>query len=194
MAINDLSPAFARIYYTTLGNSTHIMTLPCVPSGDLIPGEEPAVLTYSGTPMPFGDAVTAYLNVVKPLWPALTSFLFAEFWSKPTPNDDPLFIWQEELAIAGTGAGSSQAYVQVSVTFRTQYGGLFRNVFIEPNVTPNQRDDVPFGNATLTNLLNYLKGTNSWIYGRDGGKIIAGIRMLSKTNDQLRKRGMLNIS
>lgn len=191
MAINSLSPGFVNIYYTT-ATRTHKQTLPVIPDGVLTPGIMPDLLQYDGNPVDLDTAVNTYVDTIKGLFNTSTSFVFAELWSQPTPEDDPLFIFQVELGIVGTNAGTPVLYSQVSTTFRTHLGGLYRNVLLETIMATNLRDDFPFTNGTITALYNFLKGPTSFVYGRDGGKIVAAIRMMTKTNDMLRKRGMLD--
>jgi hypothetical protein len=49
----------------------------------------------------------------------------------------------------------------------------------------------PFSGADLA-LANYLTGGTSVVCARDGGFLVVPIRLLTKTNDQLRKKYQLD--
>lgn len=189
MAHNSLSPGFVKLHYT-FSSLTHTMTIPIIPTGTLTPGVVPNVMTYGGTPLGFAGALTALMTVMQPFFGGGTEFGNAEYWSQPTPEDDPLWIYTVGLGLPGTGVTAGAQMLQQTITYRTSNGGLYRQFFMEPtgSILPNSRNPYPFGAGAQTNMANYLMGATSWIYGRDGGKIIVPLFATGKFNDSLRKR------
>lgn len=194
MAINSLSPAFIKLYYVAFG-AEHVQVLPTKFSGAVVPGATPSVELHNGTSLDGADAVDAY-SVVFAAWIRTTdSILRADFWSQPTPQDDPIFVSSAPLGIPGLVSATVQNQsVQSSITFRSAFGGLYRNIVVDQTLIPvNVRDDAPFSNASVQNYVNFLMNpAQSFVYARDGGKLISPIRLLTKTNDILRKRRLVN--
>lgn len=190
MAHNSLAPGFVKVQYTFAG-LTHHATLPVIPSGFLIPSVEPSFVPNGGGTVLMGTAVDAWIDLVLPFFGSGTDFISAEFWSKPTPESDPVWIYTHPIGESGSAGTAGVQMLQHVTTYRTAAGGLFKQYFMEVSgiITPNTRDPYPFTSGGISDLLaDYLIGTSGWIYGRDGGKIVLPLYATAKTNDALRKR------
>lgn len=189
MTINSLSPAFLKLY-STFSTITHVMTLPVVPSGTWTPGVQPDLATYGGGSQSLESCMSLLMPVLRPFFGSTTEFNRVEAWHKPTPESDPIWIYTSVIALPGLAASASANNLQGVVTFRTNLGGMFKFYMMEmqSGQTVNLRDPYPFTTTIATNLANMLMAATSFVYGRDGGKLVVPMYYTTKYNDALRKR------
>lgn len=187
MALNNLSPAFVKIKYT-VGSRVHTATIPTIPYGSVIPGSEPNVTVRTGVPRVFSTAVTDWVTLAKVFFAATGTFDTAEFWSKPNPTDDPVWIYTHSIGVAGTSAGGTYTSSQMAMTFRTAAGGLYRAYLMETAVAVNSNWTYALLPADQKAFADYLMGNTSWIYGRDNAFLVACLFSRTKTNDALRRQ------
>lgn len=187
MTVYDLSPGFVRIFYNA-GSIPHTMTLPVKPV-TVTPGDNASTIEqYDGTAVDLATAIGNWIPFMKGLSVTTTEFTRAELWSKPLPTSDPIYITGEAIGEFGTSAATVSALTQVTLTHRTSLGNIQKLVLFGSVYQVNVRDPFPFASAATTNLSNFMRGVNAWIYGRDGGKLIVPIAATSKTNDPTRAR------
>lgn len=190
MAINSLYPGFVKIFYTSNGHQ-HTQTLPVKPYVGL-GGAWYLEQKNDVTGIQFSAAVTVYANLFKALLHTTSTVTSAELWTMSSPTADPQFREVVEVATAGTATGTVIPYSQVSVTYRTANGGLFRHLVLEQSIHAVNAEMYPPFSAATAAMRAWLTGDQSFVFGRDGGALVAAIRLLSKTNDQLRKRYLLD--
>ena len=191
MAVNDLAPGYAKLFYTSAGRA-HVQTLPCSynPTTPTI-GQEPVLDQQGGTTINAGAAISAWLTAVRAVFHSSTTFTAYEFYQKSV-NSDPIFVYGQDLNIAGTSSTVNTPYAQAVLSFRTGAGNVMKTYLMEGAITVNQRIPnrisaaVPYG-AVVT----YLLGATNWIVGRDNAFPISGIYITTKFNDALRKKGLL---
>jgi len=189
MTVHSLSPAFLIVNYS-YSLLQHHMTIPTFPSGSMTPGVAPNLLTYAGTPLNIGLVAPDIYNALKPFFHSDTLFQSIDVWSKPSPDDDPVFVWSETL-VAATGSGSTANKLanQSVLTWRTDLGGIAKAYLMEGFFTPNTREFAPYpATSPELGLDTYVRGSTSVWYGRDNGHVIAPIQIRTKTNDALRKK------
>lgn len=192
MAENSLFPGFVDLFYTTNGHQ-HKARIPAAPylGAGAVWGLE------TGTPgpgyFPWTAGIDAYVAVLRPLIHSSSQIVRAELWTMASPTADPVFVAVYDVELAGTSAAAPVANSQAVFTFRTDVGGILRTYIMEGSLAVNQEHFPPgWGGATLAAFANYIMSANSWLKGRDGGKPFAGVRFLSKTNDTLRKKYILD--
>jgi hypothetical protein len=187
MAVNSLSPMFAILTYS--GNSgIHKQTIPLIPSTTPVPGTEPELDQKSGSLYPAGDFVTDYMAVMRPFFHTGVEFQTVDFWSKPTPTSDPIWIYTVPIGLAGTSGTNQITASQTTITFRSNAGGIYRWVGLDTNIALNTLNPYPFGSPTQSALAAYIVSNGSCIHARDNAPLVVPIRLLTKTNDALRKR------
>lgn len=192
MAQNSLYPGFVKLKYSS-NTHTHFQVLPVLYDANPDPGDEPVFLTRNNTPVGMDTAVAAYIALIDNLFPAESSFIIAENWFYPTPESDPVFTYVMELGDTGASGTGVFANGQLVVSFRTFAGGILKLYFMETVTGLATKDDFPFANSAVDALADYLcSAATGWIVGRDGSHPISGLRALSKTNDALRKKFVLN--
>lgn len=189
MAINSLYPGFVKLHYSILSRE-HTMTIPTKPF-QAIGGQW--FLEMKNTPGGglWTTLVDAFAAAIKPLLHTTGTFTNAELWTMSSPTADPVFEEVYNVNVAGTNATAAVAYGQVSMTYRTQGGGLYRFVLLEASQAPNVEIFPPYVSPYLA-INTYLIGNTSMVFGRNGGALIAPIRILSKTNDMLRRKYLLD--
>lgn len=192
MAANSLFPGFVKIFYTTNGHQ-HIMTQPVDP----YVGVGGAFGLNTGNPgpgyFPWTAGIDAFVAVLRPLIHSSSSINRAELWTLAAPGADPIYQDTHEIELAGTSATVPQPNSQLVVSFRTTTGGLLRVYVMEGSNTVNQELFPPvWGNTIIANFVNYIASNTGYLKGRDGGQPKVGIRLLTKTNDALRKKYLLD--
>lgn len=198
MAINTLWPGFMKLYYTSNGHQ-HIQVLPMTqPVGTPSPGILPDFETADALPTThsFDIIVDEYVDAILPLFNTTTNFSMAEYWWYPTTDSDPIFIYAYEVGVAGISATATFPYSQAVMTLRTKLGGLLKLYFMEVAVSSvNVRDPFPFAGVIYPAIYTHLTtpgASGRCIVGRDGGYVVSGINVNTKTNDALRKKYLLN--
>jgi len=190
MAIHTLYPGFIRIFYVS-GGHTHKMLLPVLPVASGLTWKLTAKVSPANDWDPWTLAVSAYILKIKPFFPATTSFTAAELWTLAASDADPIFREVFSIAVVGTGAGSAVAFAQDVVTWRTAIGGLLRTYFMEDASPVNLVQNPPYPAGILLDLFNFMTGVTAFIVGRDGGMPIGSTRRVTKLNDKLRKKFLL---
>jgi len=189
MPNNSLAPSFIKLFYTSNGHE-HIMTIPVLAYlgiGDIWFLQEKASSVGRAWTVSFPEFITA----MRPAFPPSDTFVSAELWTMASPTADPIFREAQALGTLGTGSGTDLANGQASMTYRSSTGGLYRLILLEGLFPVNLKDAPPFV-APFLAIDTYVRATTSVIFARDGGNLIAAIRLLTKTNDTLRKKFLLD--
>lgn len=193
MAQNSLYPGFVKLKYSANAH-THYQVLPVIPDTPSSPGIEPYFALADGPSVGMNTLVDEYIALIDNLYSDTASFILAEFWRVPTVDSDPVFEYVYEIGQPGLSVTAPTLAGQLCVTFRTAAGGVLKLYFMETVSGLAAKDDYPFANSTVDALADYLiAGTTGWIVGRDGSYPIAGLRALTKVNDALRKKYVLNV-
>lgn len=190
MTVNSLSPGFVKLAYNS-NSHDHVMTLPVVPYGSVVPGDEPDFTRNDDNNLGMEDAINNFVDGIKHLFHTSTSFGIATFWSMPTPSSNPLWIYDYNVSKVGTSSTSNVAYSQLVMSFRTNLGGLLKIYCMEGWVPVNTRDVPPWASGFVT-VFNMLSLSSGCIRGRDNGKVVTYINATAKTNDALRKKFVLD--
>lgn len=193
MTHNSLSPGFVRLRY--LGSSlTHIQTIPVIPVGVPVIGDEPDFATKSTVNKTMSECIDAYVNVFKAVMGPTVTIVDAEFWYQATPEDDPYWVFTYPIGVVGTSGTASVPERQSVISYRTGQGGLAFHYMMEVNgsIAGSQRQNFPT-NSTAVNAVNaFLVGTDSFFVGRDGAFFITPVWWTTKNNDAIRKK-VLNL-
>lgn len=192
MAENSLYPGFVDLFYQSNGHQ-HKARIPCSP----YVGLDGVYGLETGTPgpgyFPWTAGVDAYVTVFRGVLPATAQVIRAELWTLASPTSDPIFRSVHEVELAGTAGGSSVANAQAVWTFRSDVGGIVRIYAMEAALSVNNEYFPPlWGASNIKAVADYVLSAPSWVKARDGGKPLAGVRFLSKTNDTLRKKYLLD--
>lgn len=187
----DLAPGFIKLFYTS-NTHPHEAIIPVRFDGTPTPGSIPNVLQASGTPQAVGTALTALITVLKPYLHTSASYTGYEVYTKAV-GVDPVFVYGDDLAIAGTGATAGTPYGQIVFSFRTAQGGIVKLYVMEPITAANTRNPIrTTSGAPLGALATFILGSTNPVIGRDGGIPIFGMFATSKVNDALRKKYLLD--
>lgn len=193
MTIHDIAPSFMRIRYVRATTVTHHMVLPVLFADPPVVGVAPELLQKNAVPETFANSISNLMSVMRPFFSSLVDFIFAEAWSKPDVGSDPTLIWTEQIGLTGTHASAAVVTSQYVLTNRTLAGNISRIFLMEPSLPANIVSTWPFGAGIELNLANYLKGTTSVVTGRDNAYIYQPIRSVTKLNDALRKKLLLDL-
>jgi len=190
MTVYDLSPGFVLCKYTSQGRD-HVQVLPVQP-GTLVAGDPDASFLTSrdDTAVSFTDFAEDWEDVWDGFFDTTDTLASMELWSKPTPASNPTFVCSVANAKAGTSSGAGVPYSQAVLTWRTEFGGILKTVFMEQNFGVDVRYTPPYGSAAPAALSAYLLADICCVTGRDNGYVVGGIHMTTKTSDALRKQAL----
>jgi hypothetical protein len=192
MAHNSLAPHFVRIYYTS-GSTPHVQTLQTGFVGPVVIGTEPEVMLRSGSTLPVGTAIAAYIDVIKASFRSADTFTGWEAYGVDLVTNEPFFIYGDDLNVVGTSAANTLQNGQSVFSFGTVAGGLLKIYLMEPAVAQDLRIPLRTSAVGFTGVFTtYILGANNWIKGRDDAFPIRGIYQTTKVNDMLRKKQILD--
>lgn len=190
MSANSLYPGFVKLKYTANGH-IHFQVLP-VEADTHAPGVEPTFTRPGAISVNMNTAINEYIALIDNFYPAGASFILAEYWNIATVDSDPVFEYALTSGAVGVNGAVSQPNGQMCISFRSSVGGILKLYFMESSFSTDLKDEYPFNTASILALSDYLTDpTTAWVKARDGGYPIAGIRMLTKVNDALRKKYVL---
>lgn len=189
MPINSLYPGFVKLFYNSNGHE-HVQTIPVQPYIGV--GGGWWLTRKDGTPgSVWTTQIVTYATLLRPYFHSSSAINRAELWTMASPTSDPVYRETHTIALAGTSATAPTPYLQRSVTYRAQLGGLYRWMLMETSEVMNAELYPPFSGTDLA-MANYLTGGTSIVCARDGSFLVVPIRLLTKTNDQLRKKYLLD--
>lgn len=184
MANNSDAPGFVLLQYQR-GTFIHKAKLHVNPDGVYTPGDTPTLVQRDTSTIVWTTAVDDFINVIKGIFNTAVDFTLAEYWQKPNPADDPVFIQSHAPGLSGTVATATSVASQAIWTFRTFAGGIKRLYLMESVNTPNQFISAPFAAGTVKTISDYMVAATGWIVGKDNSYPYVPLRYLTKTNDAL---------
>lgn len=195
---NSIAPGFVRINYsvgfTGVAPRRHTMTLPVrYAATEPTPGQEPSILLADNTSQLASAFMSSMVTQIGKMFGTGAEFQSFEYWSKPTPESDPVFLHLDPVTVQPTLTGTNIPFGQAVMTFRTLEGGIFKMYFMEGKTPNTTRDLAPYATGTpARDISNYVTGLSSPVVGRDTSPPIAAISYTGKTNDHLRKKYLLD--
>lgn len=185
---NSLSEGFIRGTYTGASGIHHFI-LPINFDGTPTPGTEP-LLTKKGAGTILAEAgLQAFLDVYGTLFNDDTQFGLAEAYTVDPDTEERGFVWGWDMDFLGLSSQPNVPLGMATMTFKTIVGGLLKVVAMEGAATVNTKEFSPFpSGSNLTDLSDYVTGTDSIVIGRDNAYAFASISFTVKTSDALRKR------
>lgn len=189
----SLAPGFIKLRYTTPISGLHVATLSVLPAVTPSTGVMPVLATRGATQIDADEAMEAYAGVLRLAFNAAATIDSWEFWSKPTDEDDPIFIFGAPIGLDGTAAGGTVEYSQAIWSFRTFGGHIAKFYAMETAYNPNARVTIdPLANTPIGEVGEYLLSDECVFVGRDNTFMLFPLWFTTKTNDALRKRAILN--
>lgn len=187
MTINSLAPAFVKLFYNRTGLiKQHVMTFSVHPTSSLVVSGNGSLDKSGGGADSFTNHIDALILLLKVITSHNMTFTHAELWSQPLVTDDPVFIYDYSLGVAGTDSAAHVVAEQLVITYRSTNGGLWRFYQMEGTAAVDIVAFPPFSTA-YANLSNYFLGADNFIRARDNGSPSSVISLKTKTNDALRR-------
>lgn len=189
MAENSLYPAFIKIYYeSALMPHTMTFQVQASPTGDPIT-QRPFLIKANGGAADAGVLVAEFVNAIKVAAPATVTFQYWELWEIATDGGDPVFRFTDDLNVVGTSAVPIVPANQIVWSYRTQDGGKGSIYLMATGAGANAKYRGPaFGSATFKTLVDYLVSDACIVKGRDDSRPVVVVKVLTKTNDALRRK------
>lgn len=187
MARNSLSPGYVKFNYFANAHP-HLMTVPVNP---IAPAGAATQLTDSGGGTQLWTSFVAdWVLLMKALLNTADSIVLAEMWTQATPTSVPLFQATTAIGVAGTGSTPAIALSQYRQSFRTKAGGRGVFMMMETIAAIDTKLRAPGYSSFAPSLAidAYLTGSSSCAWGRDNAYMGAGIQVVTKINDKLRKK------
>lgn len=189
------APGFVLLNYQN-GSFPHQQKIQVIPAAGVAVGTEPSFLTKASGNVLMSTCVDAYVALVKTIYDADTTFISAEFWSKPQPEDDPIWVYEHPIAVVGTVAGAVQLAGQLVFSYRTYGGHLMKQYFMDfsDQIPLNVRTSLgSIGAGANANIRNYTLSDDAWMTGKDGEFAVAPLIYTSKLNDALRRKELFGL-
>lgn len=183
------SRGFMLLFYGT-GSNIHKMKRWVTVSTVGTPGTSHDLIDNDNSPVTFEAAIIRLMTPLKPLFSTTTDFISAELWSQPTDGDNPLFLQQYSPGESGTSGSAVVLYSQQVISLNTTTGEKMLFYMMNLPGAINVVINFPVGAGTLKTLVDFLASDQGFFITKTGGKVIGGKRFLTKTNDQLRRRGL----
>lgn len=194
MAQNSLFPGFVKLFYAA-GTKKHVMVVPVKPYFSA-----GSTWWVEGKSTPTNDsfwqtATNSFLASLQGLFHVSVDFTSAELWTIASVGADPVFQDSFEPTFTGSNAGGVQANGQAVLTFRTEGGGLYRLYLMEHSITINSVFVPPAytGATAFATAAAAVTSATSMVKGRNGGHPLTSLRAVTKTNDTLRQKFVLDV-
>ena len=188
---SSLSPGFIKLFYQANGNQ-HIDVIPVQPSGTPTPGTMPNVTDAGLNIVTALAGLTAYVTAVKAFLNTASAYTGWEFYTQAV-GGDPVFIYGDDLNIAGTSVSAIIPDSQIIASYRSGNGGIGKVYIMEGTQAVNQRISGRTGAANpVGTLYTFLLGSTNIRICRDGGRPISGLWYTTKVNDALRRKRLLD--
>lgn len=194
MAQNSLYPGFVRLHYAQ-ATKKHVMVVPVKPYFSA-----GSAWWIQGLASPANDsfwqtATNAFIQSMQPLFHSTVTFSLGELWTIASVGADPVFVDSFTPTFTGSSAGAVNVNSQAVMTFRSENGGLYRLYMMETSV-PNNTVAYPpayTGATGFAAVATAVMANTSMVKARDGGHCIASLRAVTKTNDMLRQKFLLDV-
>lgn len=147
-----------------------------------------SVLTRAGTNVTLDTAVTAWVNLIRPLFAATTNFTIANLYRYAENSFDKTFLSTFDVNLVGSNAGGVQLNHQTILTFTTQQGNNMRVSFLDDSNALSSRIPIRDANAQIQAIATFLVGTTNWITARDGSYPVGRLNSSQGQNEALFKR------
>jgi hypothetical protein len=185
MATNCLAPGYVRITYHSNGHEHH-MTLPVIP--DTVAPDFAFVKRGGGT-VSQASAMLALYAVLAPLFLSTDTFDGWEAFTQADCASLPLFQNNGTFGTApGTGTGTNKKWVQAVMTFKSTLGGRGKFTILESLIGQDLKDALSSETGVTGDLRDYVMASDTWIATRDNGYNAVPLNLVTKINDQLRKK------
>ncbi len=185
MSEHPIAPGWVDILVND-GKRNHHNKLPVSPAGTVTIGTEPSFQTKGGSSVPMSDLVAAWATLIKPFYAAAVTIVEADFWSQPSAESDPVWVYAVPIGVIGTATGATTYTRQYMETFRTMSGNLLKLVFLP--CAASIPVDVAGGLTVTDPIAAFVVSNDDWIIGRDNAFPAAPLSYSVKTNDALRRK------
>lgn len=186
--VDGLAPSFVKIYYESI-HGPHTQTVPVNLVSGGMPGGTFELYAKDNSQINWVTGITALVNAMKANFHSSVVFQYAELYSKGGTAVAPVFLDTTVLSIAGTHATASNAAGQMVFSIRSDLGGKGFLYLMDHSGGLNQKLKAPaYGGATILAVVTYLLSASNIVLCRDNGYPVVVTKVLTKTNDALRRR------
>jgi hypothetical protein len=140
------------------------------------------------------DAVEDFVNVIKALFHNTTTFDSYTVFSQPTPEDTPVPVWSDTLAITGSqDPNPLSKAMQQTLSFRATDFTIFKLVCLDayPTVGLGRVTNLAL-NPTYGPVIDYIVDDVTWIASRGGGRPNTFLQLATTLNEKLRRSYRMN--
>lgn len=142
-----------------------------------------SVLDRNGDESTLAAFVELYITRLKPLYRTDVEFSAVELWQYPLTGTNGTWISVYAIGEAGSSASATNPAGQMTMTLRSQGGGIMRIQLMETVFTQNNQETFPFANSSVQNLATFLLGTGSVARARDDTYPVAPLRVSFGQNE-----------
>ena len=183
----SLAPGYIRQTYNGV-LFPHHMVCPVNIDPGVTPGVEPDITLKDASVLGVIAAWDAYLQIIKLYFSTVVNFGLAEIHTVDATTGLDQFIFAWDAGVLGTNGGSSVAAAQLVASFKTTIGSAYKLYLMETVVPVNTRNLPPFSLSPNSDLVDFVTGDSSLVYGRKNAYPFVPVSIITKTNDKLRKQ------
>lgn len=192
MTVWGIGPDWVRVHYTSNGHS-HVMNIPYLASGTVTPGTMPDCVKNNASVVGIDTAMETFLTKTKVFHADADSYDRCVALHQDDPFADVVQIIEWNPTAQPNSVSADVDYEQYVMTFRSVLGHHFRLYLMETTTALNLVVPYPYtGYADAIALHDFMVGADGFVRARDGGILLSSTRFVTKMNDALRKKFVLN--
>lgn len=195
MASNFAGPYSIEITYI-VDLIEHKHSVNCDVQGTPSAGDAPATITLEtkdAVGIGMQTAVNDYVTDIAGFYNTSVDFIGYTLWKHTPLTDIKTFISADSLAISGTSGSATRVAGQLTMSYRTQEGGIMKLVFLETIFTDdNQISLSGWTNSNAVSIGATLLGVGGWVLARDTSYPIASLRASFGENERVFKKRYRN--
>lgn len=182
---NFEGPYIVEIKYTVDGkqhvqrNNCHIPIAP-------VAGTDPALIdvaTRVGGSVDLATAVSNWIDLVKTIFNTGTTFDSFDLYYKQDADTPRMWRATGIIGVNGTNVGAHNPAHQMTLTYRTQEGGIMRQVFLESFHLAKTRFSYANTSGDTQAIMDFVVSPASWINARDTSYPIVPLNSIGGENE-----------
>jgi hypothetical protein len=187
MAVNYPGPYEIELKYVYL-TFEHVLRINCDVQSAPSVGDDPSTITLETRDtagIALDDAVDEITDLLIPLFEDATTFTSFNFWKYTASSFVKTFITSGDISKDGTFVGTNTLAGQKIYTCRTQEGGIFKMVLMEPAIGDSLI--TAYGSLGGSNqaVMDYICASDTWMLARDTSYPIVPLNACNGQNEKV---------
>jgi hypothetical protein len=191
MPTNFTGPYSVEIEYIVDG-FTHKQNISCDVQGTPSIGDLPSTVTLETRDLVglnLETAVDDYLTPVLQFFNTTVDFVGFTLWKYIPLSEQRTFITAGALVLSGLSATATEPAHQMTMSYRTQEGGIFKHVLLETIFSDNELSSLAANaNPDVVTIVAQITGSGNWQLAKDTSYPIAPLHISFGENERVFKK------